>query len=360
MVSIYQRYLLPGLVFQGIVIGGGYATGRELVEFFLPAGPVAGLVGMAIAALVWSLVMAVSFELCRMTGSYDYRHFFQNLLGRAWFLYEILLIVLMVVVLSVIAAAAGEIVRNLTGAAPAIGTGILLAAIGALVFFGSALIERFMGAWSLLLYACYIVLVLWSLLRFGPDIARTFREAPNPGGSLSAGIRYAGYNMAGVPMVLFVLGHIRERHEAVTAGLLAGVIGMLPAVFLFVALMAVHDGLAATPIPSAALLGALDAPWFGVVFQLVLLGTLVQTGVGLLHGVNERIARTLEERGRNMLPVIRLFVAVILLLTALALASAFGLVTLIARGYGLLTFGFIAVFVIPVLTIGLWRVVRGS
>ena len=32
--SWFQRILLPGFVFKGVVIGGGYATGRELVEFF--------------------------------------------------------------------------------------------------------------------------------------------------------------------------------------------------------------------------------------------------------------------------------------------------------------------------------------
>ncbi len=36
--DFFQKYLLPGLVFQGVVIGGGYATGRELAEFFLPHG----------------------------------------------------------------------------------------------------------------------------------------------------------------------------------------------------------------------------------------------------------------------------------------------------------------------------------
>lgn len=254
MASRYQRYLLPGLVFQGMLIGGGYATGRELVEFFLPAGPAGGLLGMAVAALVFGLVMAVSFELCRMTGRYDYRHFLQRLL---------------------------------------------------------------------------------------------------------AGVRYAGYSLAIVPLMLFALTHIRDRRDAVTAGLLAGPIGMLPAVCLFVSLMAVHDEIAVAPIPSAVLLAKLDSGWFEVVFQVALLGTLVQTGLGLLHGVNERIARTLEDRGRRMPPVLHPAVAHVLLLAALLLASAFGLVSLIARGYGLLTFGFIAVFVIPVLTIGLWRVVRG-
>ena len=36
MNDFFRRYLLPGFVFEAAVIGGGYATGRELVEFFLP------------------------------------------------------------------------------------------------------------------------------------------------------------------------------------------------------------------------------------------------------------------------------------------------------------------------------------
>ena len=39
MYRTFQRYLLPGFVFQSGVIAGGYGTGRELVEFFLPYGP---------------------------------------------------------------------------------------------------------------------------------------------------------------------------------------------------------------------------------------------------------------------------------------------------------------------------------
>ncbi|MES2772187.1 MAG: type II secretion system protein, partial [Pseudomonadota bacterium] len=31
----FQRFLLPGFAFKAVVIGGGYATGRELAEYFL-------------------------------------------------------------------------------------------------------------------------------------------------------------------------------------------------------------------------------------------------------------------------------------------------------------------------------------
>ena len=66
MKRFFQTYLLPGFVFEAAVIGGGYATGRELVEFFLPAGPWGGLLGMVVSMLVWSVVLAISFELARL------------------------------------------------------------------------------------------------------------------------------------------------------------------------------------------------------------------------------------------------------------------------------------------------------
>ena len=71
----FRKYLLPGFVFQSIVIGGGYGTGRELVEYFLQFGPLGGLLGMVLSTAIWSAVCLATFELARRTRSYDYRAF---------------------------------------------------------------------------------------------------------------------------------------------------------------------------------------------------------------------------------------------------------------------------------------------
>ena len=44
--QIFRRILMPGLILQSVMIGGGYATGREIVEFFLVLGPTGGLLAM--------------------------------------------------------------------------------------------------------------------------------------------------------------------------------------------------------------------------------------------------------------------------------------------------------------------------
>jgi uncharacterized membrane protein YkvI len=50
----FKKYLLPGFVFLGVVIAGGYGTGRELVEYFLQYGTLGGILGMLlITTTLW-------------------------------------------------------------------------------------------------------------------------------------------------------------------------------------------------------------------------------------------------------------------------------------------------------------------
>ncbi len=72
-----------------MVIGGGYATGRELASYFLPSGPWGGLAAMLLATAIWSAVCATTFLFALRTRSLDYRTFFKNLLGRFWPLFEV-------------------------------------------------------------------------------------------------------------------------------------------------------------------------------------------------------------------------------------------------------------------------------
>ena len=155
----FQRWFLPGFLFQSVVIGGGYATGRELVAFFLSVGPLGGLLGLFVAAAGFSLLMAIAFELSRMTHTYDYRTFFKQLLGRGWFLFEIAFGILALLILAVLGAASGELVSARLNIPPAVGTISLMALVGLLVFWGTSLIEKALAGWSFLLYVTYAALI---------------------------------------------------------------------------------------------------------------------------------------------------------------------------------------------------------
>jgi len=357
--SWFRRYLLPGIVFQSAVIAGGYGTGREIVEFFLSLGPIPGLAAMAVSAAIWSLVAAATFEFARRFRTFEYRGFFRRLLGRGWVLFEVVYVLMTLLVLAVIGAAAGSIGEETFGWPYTVGVLGAIGAVALLLFYGSSAIEKALTAWSFVLYAVYVALVVWSLARWGGHASEAFAESRLGGSWLLNGVRYAGYNLAAGAVVLFTVRHIGTRREAVGAGVLTGIIGILPGLFLYLSMVAHYPEILERAVPANLLLESLGSRSFQILFQVVLFGTLIETGTGMIHAVNERLAATRAEVGTALPAWARPVVAAVLLGVALSL-TPLGLIDLIARGYGTITWAFIALYVVPVLTIGIWRIHRAG
>ena len=162
MASRFQRFLLPGFAFKAVVIGGGYATGRELAEFFLPSGPWGGIAAMLLATVVWSAVCAATFLFARRYQARDYLTFVRALLGPAWIVFEAAYILFVVLILAVFGAAAGALAEATLGAPRIAGTLALMAAIALVVAFGNTSVERLFKYVSFLLYGVYVSLPLCS------------------------------------------------------------------------------------------------------------------------------------------------------------------------------------------------------
>ncbi|NNM04912.1 MAG: hypothetical protein HKO65_07390 [Gemmatimonadetes bacterium] len=357
--SFLRRILLPGFVFQSVVIAGGYGTGRELAEFFLMEGPRGGLLAMALATVVWSSVCIVTYELARVAGTFDYRTFFKGLLGRGWVVYEVAYLLFMLLVLAVIAAASGSLLEETFGVPYWLGVVGIMVAVGALVLGGSRLIEQAMAGWSVVLYLAYLTLFVWCFRRFGGEILSTL-QAPGELGSWGvAGVRYAAYNIALIPPLLFPIRHLKHRKETVLAGALAGPIAMVPGLLFYLAMVGQYPEVLDRAVPANFLLELLGSRSFQIAFQVVLFGTLIETGAGLIHGMNERLANAFREKGLELPKLARPFMAVGLLLFGTLLAGV-GLVDLIARGYGTLTWVFLLIYVVPVLTLGVKRLLRAD
>jgi uncharacterized membrane protein YkvI len=339
------------------VIAGGYGTGRELAELFLSEGPLGGLLAMGVSTVLWSLVCVVTFEYARVFRAFDYRSFFRQLLGGVWWAYEAAYLIFMLIILAVIAAAAGSLLEETFALPYWVGVLGIMAAVGLLVLGGSKTIERAMAGWSLVLYAAYIVLFLWCFQRFGGEIQASFSDSPVGNGWGMAGVRYAAYNVALIPPLLFAARHLQSRRDSVIAGSLTGPIAMIPGLLFYLAMAGEYPVILDRPVPANHLLELLGSRGFQIAFQVVLFGTLIETGTGLIHGMNERISRVYGERGRAMPKLLRSALGVGLLLTGTLLAGV-GLVELIARGYGTLTYVFLAVYVIPVLTLGVIKILR--
>jgi uncharacterized membrane protein YkvI len=356
--AIFKRFFLPGFAFKAVVIGGGYATGRELAEYFLPSGPAGGLMGMLLSMVLWGVVCAVTFLFARVTRSHDYGAFFRNLLGPGWFVFDLVYACAVLVGLSVFGAAAGAIGAALFGWPEIAGTLGLVAGIATVAAFGSDSVERLFKWVTYFLYAVYaIFFVMVFATSFGRIEASFAADYPTTGWAVG-GATYAAYNAVCAVVILPVLRHLTSNRDAVIAGLLSGPLGMLPAVLFFIGMAAFYPEIASTTLPSDYMLQRLNAPVFHFIFQIMILAALLESGTGIVHAVNERIAGVLRARGRSLSRAARLWIGGGMLVISIFVATRFGLVTLIANGYRWLAYAFIAVFVIPLLTYGLWSCLR--
>ncbi|APZ98835.1 hypothetical protein BWQ93_10260 [Sphingopyxis sp. QXT-31] len=358
--SWFQRFLLPGFALKAVIIGGGYATGRELAEYFVPAGPWGGLAAMLLATLVWSLVAAVTFALARKLGAYDYRAFFQGLLGPGWIAFEIAYLIFVVLILAVFGAAAGAIGAATFGWPEWLGSLLLGVSITAVVAWGTGVVEQMFKYVSILLYTVYALFLVIALASFGDLIGQGFATAPPPSGDwMSGGLTYASYNIVGAVVILPVLRHLTSQRDAVLAGIIAGPLSMLPAILFFVAMMAFYPAIGAETLPSDFLLRQMTVPGFHVLFQVMIFAALLESGAGAVHAINERISGAIESRGRAPLTTgARAVIGAVILAGCIFVAGRIGLVDLIASGYRFLAWLFLGVFVAPLLTIGVWRLLR--
>ena len=252
------RYLVPGFLFQSVVIGGGYGTGNEIAQYFGIHGMGHGIIGMIITTLVWAVVAAATFEFCRTFKVYDYNNMSQKLLGPVGYLYEVCYIVLMLIVLGVINATASSMITDLTGWAGWIGIIILSLGIIYLILRGTDTIEKVLSFWSYILYAVYAVFMIMCFVKFGPQIKEAFAA-----------------------------------------------------------------------------------------------------GAGFIKAVDDRIEITSARNGEATPTWVRPVIAIGLTLIGVAV-STFGLTGLIAKGYGTVCWGFLIVYVIPMLTIGIYKISKAG
>ena len=364
----FEQFLLPGIVFQSVLIGGAYATGREIVQYGARFGAV-GVWSIVAIFAGFSLMCALAFEFARISGTYDYRTFVRALIGPLWPLFDVLFVAMAILVIAVVGAASGDVVEEIFGVPYWAGVVGVIVLVGILNARGRATIERFKTIGSVLLYGGYVFFAGAVLSQRWSSVVASLSgtaDAPLPGRSVAAtattafaiGVLYVGYNLATLPATFFTLDRLVSRRQTFGAGIVAGLMATVPFVLTYLAVMAFY--------PDARVLDA-NVPWLEMlrrvggesllaVYAFVIVWTLIETSTGMIHAIIDRIAVNLREVGRP--PMTRAWVGglSVAVLSIAALLSRLGLIELVARGYTAMAYGFLLLFALPLSTVGVYRI----
>lgn len=350
----FRRLLVPGFVFQSIVIGGGYGTGAEIMEYFQKYGFAGGLLGIGVTLVIWSALCAITFEFSRMFRVYTYQGMMRMLLQRGAIFFEISYLAMLLMVLGAVTASAGAMAQPLLGISSVYGYLLLAVCTVILSTKGTAAIEKALSLWSYMLYAVYLLFMALCLCRFSDTLAAQLQTPEISRGWAISGAKYAFYNMGCVPLLLYTLRDCQSRREAILSGLMGGAIGAMPAALLLVVLAGVPGTLGAE-IPVTVVFEALNTPWLYWLFEVILFGTLIETSTGYIKALDDRLCETMMQRWASVPQRFHAALATTLCIAGYGVAQL-GLSNIIAKGYSAMNVAFFLTYALPMATRGVWLI----
>lgn len=365
----YARYILPGVLLQSVLIGGGYATGREIYSYGAKFGAMGWIAGLTIG-IGFALFAFLTFEICRIYKVYDYKNYIKQVIGPLWPVMDILTILIAILLIAVMAAATGSIFEQ-AGLPNFLGSVVIVLLCGLLNFKGSAFIEKFESIGTILLYGGYILFTILVLVKRGSHIGEVFATMDTSAydGKVTVmlciwtGILYVAYNINSIPMGMFSLTRQTKRRETLISGLLAGLLMVIPWFLSYFAMMCFYGDPtivgADVPTPWLSMITSINGgTWLVVLFSIVMGWTLVETATGCIHMIIDRFDVALTERGQARLSDSKRGIITVITLIAALLLSRIGVVTLIEQGYTYLSYGFILFYLLPTLLVGGYKIIR--
>jgi uncharacterized membrane protein YkvI len=353
--SLWRVYVVPAGVLQSLMVGGGYGTGREIVEYFSRFGFGGGLLGLGLVAGCLAVLLAVSYEFARVFRAYDYRRFSRELLGRYWIAFEVVYLLMSALVMAVVAAASGSLVSQYLHVPAMAGVACLLVLIMLFAFYGRGWVTGVLAYKALILCVLLIGYFLIVVSRSSQQLVVQFARHEILPGWTGAAVRYVLYSSVVIPTMLFATTAIATRRQAVAAAVLGALAAVMPATLLHVSFGTAYPGVLGQSMPLYWMVSSLHMPVLTLAYIAVLFGSLFDVGLGFIQSVNERIDGWYVERGREAITRRSRALVALLCVVISGGFSLVGIVPLIAQGYGRIAYAFLALLVGPLLTIGIYR-----
>ncbi|MBE3581218.1 MAG: hypothetical protein IMW96_06235 [Thermoanaerobacteraceae bacterium] len=285
--------------YVGTVVGAGFASGQEVLQFFAYFG-IRGLLGLVVATVLFIVlgyaVLLIGHRLQAHSHLPVIRHAGGPLVGKV---VDGITTIFLFGALAVMAAGAGAIFREEYHLPALVGSSILIAATLATVLLGITQVINAISFVAPLLLATVLGVSLFALFTNPSSVVANLgwsdvARAAAPFWPLAA-LLYATYNLVLSIAVLAPLGSL-SREENLLPGAALGGAGLgLGAGAITLALLAAAPDVSAWEVPMLQIAGGL-APVARTVYSIILLAEIYTTGVSSLYGFTARLAEPDSKR----------------------------------------------------------------
>ncbi|MGP9783116.1 YkvI family membrane protein [Glutamicibacter sp. AOP12-B1-11] len=291
----FFRVLTYAGAIMAFLIGSGFATGQEILQYFTSYG-YWGVFGTGLLVLVLMTYVAVEFFVVGQAKKYDrpshiFRYYCGKHLGYFFDFFSILFVFLS---FTVMVAGAGAVFEEHYGLSKFIGGIGLAVAVGISVWFGLKSLVDVIGKIGPLVVVVAIGLGLLAILRNPAGISEGHQLLPGldliqaSTNWFMAGLSYVGFCMLWLAAFLTALGKTaRSRKEAVAGGITGAVVFSLACVVVGLGLLANITRVGGTEIPMLVLAKDIS-PVLAAGISVMILAGIYTTAVPLLWTVSSR------------------------------------------------------------------------
>ncbi|PGT87835.1 hypothetical protein [Bacillus sp. AFS040349] len=324
-------------VYVGTVVGAGFATGREIVEFFTKYG-VFGLAGILLVGFIFVYIGTKMLILSKRINAASYQDLMIFLFGKKIGRFiNIFMLIILLGLTSIMLSGAGAIFKEQLGLSVRLGVIITILLTIAVMFFGIK------GLFSVNIIVVPMLILFSTILAVQSFSIEALSVMPDKSSAtfkwILSAVSYAAFNLTMAAAVLVPLANEIQDEKVLKRG------GILGGVFLTAILISSHIALSTLPnvmdydIPMAEVMKTtFYAIYF--IYIAVIYGEVFTSVIGNLYGLERQIASFLN---------IPSMIIVCSILCVAAFISKFGYSSLISTLYPI--FGYVCLGVLLLLMI---------
>lgn len=355
--------------------GGGFSSGRQPVSFFLNQHWI-GIFMPALAMLATALTLYFGWRIGARYGVYDYHSWAQ----KAYYPYEkffsplhgLIVNVTMVVATAVAFATSGATLEKMIGTSYIANTLVTGIVIFLFTIFGAQLVRRFSTVVSLFMIACILIAYVPNVIKYFPNIIENFNSwkavssAPDSEltvwGAIWWALKYGGLQGCALGAYIVHAEACPEKKNLVKA---ASFGFLLNAGILYLATFGIlafaDQGSLADQVPTLFVVqNGIGSDFMPTLLSITLILAALTTGVNFVFGVSKRaltfMSRNMNEEQSKKNEFKHSVIASASMLILCWGVAQFGLIPLVAKGFGAIGWMALGIITVPVLLrgFGLW------
>lgn len=291
--SNIKNILGIAMAFVGVVVGAGFASGQEILQFFSSFG-YWGLLGGVVSGLCFTILGMAVGELSQVSVSHSFKEGLYLICGpRMGVVVDIMITFFMYAIAVVMFAGGGSLMEQQWGVPAQYGSIAVMLITVLIVFLRVDRVMAFIGSVTPILVLMMIFLCIYSWntrdlpLEELDVIAHT--KPQGAGHWLVGSLLYVSYNMVvGAPFLMIAGAQATSRRNALLGGLVGGLLLGFLIVLIGAGVFGRIDTIGSAALPML-MLATEQSKLLGTIMSVVIFAMILTTSVGVLYSFSARI-----------------------------------------------------------------------